>query len=155
MIFRTVSRDQMAREALREKRGALPRHSPPTTGSHPDAKTRDFALKPTVITATRLLLKTDMLGKTDYDILELRDADKLTAIKRKYWKQVRPFHLESSLGIHMGARVFRGAYVPKLGPNRQTDGVSGISAISPSINGSRSDIRAKEEWERTSTRFRT
>ena len=29
------------------------------------------------------LTETDMLGKTDYDILELRDADKLTATKRK------------------------------------------------------------------------
>jgi PAS domain S-box-containing protein len=97
------------------------------------------------------LTESDMLGKTDYDILELRDADKLTAIKRKVLETGEAVSLESSLINSRGEpEYFEGTYVPKLGPAGKTEGIIGYfrntterKRIEEAI------IRAKEEWERT------
>jgi PAS domain S-box-containing protein len=104
-----------------------------------------------VINPQLSLTETDMLGKTDYDILELRDADKLTAIKRKVLETGNPASLESSFRNSRGeTEFFEGAYVPKFGPTGQTEGLIGYfrntterKRIEEAI------IRAKEEWERT------
>ena len=94
---------------------------------------------------------TDMLGKTDYDILELRDADKLTAIKRKVMKTGDPISLEPSLRNSDGnLEFFEGSYVPRFGPDGQADGIIGYfrntterKKIDEAI------LKAKDEWERT------
>jgi PAS domain S-box-containing protein len=97
------------------------------------------------------LTETDMLGKTDYDILELRDADKLTAIKRKVLETGEAVSLESSLrNSHGELEFFEGTYVPRSGPNGQTDGVIGyFRNITEHKQIEEAIIRAKEEWERT------
>jgi PAS domain S-box-containing protein len=97
------------------------------------------------------LTETDMLGKTDYDILELRDADKLTAIKRKVLETGDSVSLESSLRNSRGElEYFEGAYVPRSGPNGQTDGVIGyFRNITKRRRIEEAILRAKEEWERT------
>jgi PAS domain S-box-containing protein len=97
------------------------------------------------------LTETDMLGKTDYDILELRDADKLTAIKRKVLETGETVSLESSLrNSHGEHEFFEGTYVPRSGPNGQTDGVIGyFRNITEHKQIEEAIIRAKEEWERT------
>jgi PAS domain S-box-containing protein len=97
------------------------------------------------------LTETDMLGKTDYDILELRDADKLTAIKRKVLETGESVSLESSLQNSRGEpEFFEGAYVPKRGPAGQTEGLIGyFRNITEHKRVEEAIIRAKEEWERT------
>jgi PAS domain S-box-containing protein len=97
------------------------------------------------------LTENDMLGKTDYDILELRDADKLTAIKRKVLESGKALSLESSLKNSRGEpEYFEGTYVPKLGPNGQLDGIIGyFRNTTEHKHFEEAIIRAKEEWERT------
>ena len=97
------------------------------------------------------LTETDMLGKTDYDVLEFRDADKLTAIKRKVLETGDSVSLESSLRNSRGEpEYFEGTYVPKLGPAGKTEGVIGyFRNITEHKRFEEAIIRAKEEWERT------
>jgi PAS domain S-box-containing protein len=137
------------REALRESEERF--HAIATqTPDHILMQDRDLRYQ-LVINPQLGLTETDMLGKTDYDILELRDADKLTAIKRKVLETGASVSVESSLRNSRGElEFFEGAYVPKRGPNGQTDGLIGYfrntterKRIEEAI------IRAKEEWERT------
>ena len=97
------------------------------------------------------LTETDMLGKTDYDVLEFRDADKLTAIKRKVLETGDSVSLESSLRNSRGEpEYFEGTYVPKLGPAGKTEGIIGyFRNITEHKRFEEAIIRAKEEWERT------
>jgi PAS domain S-box-containing protein len=97
------------------------------------------------------LTETDMLGKTDYDVLEFRDADKLKAIKRKVLETGNSVSLESSLRNSRGEpEYFEGTYVPKLGPAGKTEGIIGyFRNITEHKRFEEAIIRAKEEWERT------
>jgi PAS domain S-box-containing protein len=72
------------------------------------------------------LTEADMLGKTDYDFLDKKDAEKLTAIKRKVLETGEPYSLETSLLNSKGeTEFFDGVYVPKSGPDGKTDGLIG------------------------------
>jgi PAS domain S-box-containing protein len=97
------------------------------------------------------LTEIDMMGKTDYDILELRDADKLTAIKRKVLETGAAVSLESSLKNSRGElEYFEGAYVPKLGHQGKTDGLIGyFRNVTERKKIEEAILRAKDEWERT------
>jgi PAS domain S-box-containing protein len=137
------------REALRESEERF--HAiAANTPDHILMQDRDLRYQ-LVINPQLGLTETDMLGKTDYDILELRDADKLTAIKRKVLETGKAVSLESSLRNSRGElEFFEGTYVPKLGPAGQTDGVIGyFRNITEHKRIEEAIIRAKEEWERT------
>ena len=97
------------------------------------------------------LTEADMLGKTDYDFLELRDADKLTATKRKVLETGESVSLESSLRNSRGeTEFFEGAYVPKFGPTGQAEGIIGYFRNTTERKQFEEEIiRAKKEWERT------
>jgi PAS domain S-box-containing protein len=97
------------------------------------------------------LTETDMMGKTDYDILDLRDADKLMAIKQKVLETGAPISLESSILNSSGEpEFFDGAYVPKLGPAGQTEGIFGyFRNVTERKRTEAAILQAKDEWERT------
>ena len=137
------------REALRESEERF--HAIATqTPDHIFMQDRDLCYQ-LVINPQLGLTETDMMGKTDYDILEFRDADKLTAIKRKVLETGDSVSLESSLRNSRGEpEYFEGAYVPKRGPAGQTEGIIGyFRNITEHKRFEESIIRAKEEWERT------
>ena len=97
------------------------------------------------------LTETDMLGKTDYDILDIRDADKVTAIKRKVLETGNTASLESSLRNSRGEiEYFEGAYVPRVGTDGRTDGLIGYFRNTTERRKIEEAIlKAKDEWERT------
>lgn len=137
------------REALRESEERF--HAIATqTPDHIFMQDRDLCYQ-LVINPQLGLTEADMMGKTDYDILEFRDADKITAIKRKVLETGESVSLESSLRNSRGEpEFFEGAYVPKRGPTGQTEGLIGYCRnITEHKRVEESIIRAKEEWERT------
>ncbi len=137
------------REALRESEERL--HAiASNTPDHILMQDRDLRYQ-LVINPQLGLTQTDMLGKTDYDILELRDADKLTTIKRKVLETGNSVPLESSLrNPHGELEYFEGAYVPKLGPAGQVEGIIGyFRNVTEHKRTEAAILRAKEEWERT------
>jgi PAS domain S-box-containing protein len=137
------------REALRESEERL--HA--ITANTPDhilMQDRDLRYQ-LVINPQIGLTENDMMGKTDYDILELEDADKLTAIKRKVLETGAAVSLESSLKNSRGEfEYFEGAYVPKLGHKGQTDGLIGyFRNVTERKKIEVAILQAKDEWERT------
>jgi PAS domain S-box-containing protein len=137
------------REALRESEERL--HA--ITANTPDhilMQDRDLRYQ-LVINPQIGLTENNMLGKTDYDILEKEDADKLTAIKRKVLETGAAVSLESSLKNSRGElEYFEGAYVPKLGHQGKTDGVIGyFRNVTERKKIEDAILRAKDEWERT------
>jgi PAS domain S-box-containing protein len=113
-----------AAEALHvseEKFRAIASHTP----DHVLIQDRD--LRYTLVLNPQLgLTEAEMLGKTDCDILEAADAEKLTAIKRTVLETGKPFRLETSLiNCQGGTEYFDGNYVPKFNSSGQVDGVIG------------------------------
>jgi PAS domain S-box-containing protein len=112
------------REALRqseERFHAIATHTP----DHILMQDRDLRYQ-LVINPQLGLTETAMLGKTDYDILEREDAERLTAIKRNVIETGESVSMESSVeNLHGEPEYFEGAYVPKHGPAGQTEGIIG------------------------------
>ena len=72
------------------------------------------------------LTETDMLGKTDDDLLERGDAERLTTIKRHVLETGDAVSLESSiLNLKGEPEYFDGAFVPMLDPTGRTEGIIG------------------------------
>jgi PAS domain S-box-containing protein len=119
-----ISRRKQAEEALRENEErlrAITNHTP----DH--ILMQDLDLRYQLVINPQLgLTEADMLGKTDDEILEQDDAERLTAIKRTVLETGDPVPLESSLRNSKGeTEYFAGIYVPKFGLTGQIDGIIG------------------------------
>ena len=72
------------------------------------------------------LSEAEMIGKTDFDILEREDADKLTAIKMKVMSTGNPYPIQTSLrNTQGGIEFFDGTYIARYNSENQIDGVIG------------------------------
>jgi two-component system sensor histidine kinase EvgS len=81
----------------------------------------DFVVNPQIG-----LTESDMVGKTDHDILEKKEAEDLTVIKRKVLETGEPFHLEASLQNLKGEpEIFDGSYIPRFDSTGKVDGIIG------------------------------
>jgi PAS domain S-box-containing protein len=124
VYLRDIDDRKKAQEAMRESEERLhviTNHTP----DHILMQDRELRYQ-LVINPQLGLTEADMLGKTDHDILEKEDAERLTAIKRKVLETGDPVPVETSVRNLSGeTEFFEGVYVPKLGPTGQTDGLIG------------------------------
>jgi len=137
------------REALRkseERFLAIATHTP----DHILMQDRDLHYQ-LVINPQLGFAETDMLGKTDYDIFEQGDAEKLTMIKRQVMETGNSTTMETSLlNLRGEPEYFEGAYVPKRGSSGQTDGIIGyFRNVTERKRTEEAILRAKKEWELT------
>jgi PAS domain S-box-containing protein len=80
----------------------------------------------TVINPQLGLTEKEMVGKTDYEILEREDAEKLTKIKNKVIQTGEPEYVNSSVVDRKGGKqYFEGAYIPWRNANGRIDGLIG------------------------------
>jgi PAS domain S-box-containing protein len=78
-----------------------------------------------VINSQLGLTEADMIGKTDFDLLDAAEAEKLTQIKRGVLASGRPVHLELPLHCHGKTEYFDGSYVPVPSPGGRADRLVG------------------------------
>ncbi len=72
------------------------------------------------------LTEADMIGKTDWDILEKEDAENLTVIKRRVLETGEPFQLEVPVQNLKGeTEFFEGAYIPRFDASGKPSGLIG------------------------------
>lgn len=70
--------------------------------------------------------ESDVIGKTDYDLLRRDEAEHITAIKRRVLETGRPVQLEIPTTAPSGERYFfQGSLIPKFNPQGQVDGLIG------------------------------
>jgi len=88
---------------------------------------QDRNLRYTFVVNPQLGLKgKDMVGKTDYDILNQEDADRLTKLKRQVIESGNPVQVETPLVNNKGeTNYFSGSYVPKFNEQGNVDGLIG------------------------------
>jgi PAS domain S-box-containing protein len=88
---------------------------------------QDSSLRYTFVVNPQIgLTEKDMLGKTDFDILDKEDAEKLAQIKSRVISTGKPFHVETSLvGKEGKLEFFSGSYVPKFNREGHVDGLIG------------------------------
>lgn len=68
----------------------------------------------------------DMIGKTDFDLLEKNDAENLTKLKKKVIETGEPEHIEIPLVSKDGSfQFFDGTYIPKYNEQGKIDGLIG------------------------------
>jgi PAS domain S-box-containing protein len=137
------------REALRESEErfhAIATHTP----DHILMQDRDLRYQ-LVINPQLGFAETDMLGKTDYDIFDRGDAEKLAMIKRQVMETGNSITMETSLlNLRGEPEYFEGAYVPRRGPSGKTDGIIGyFRNVTESKRTQEAILRAKKEWELT------
>jgi PAS domain S-box-containing protein len=88
---------------------------------------QDIELKYIMVINPQLgLNQADMLGKTDNDFLEKKDAENQTAIKKNVLKTGKQYHVETSLINKKGeTEYFDGTYVPQLDADGKPIGLIG------------------------------
>ncbi|HUK93125.1 MAG TPA: PAS domain S-box protein, partial [Methanomicrobiales archaeon] len=142
---RDITERKRAEEALRASEERF--HAVATnTPDHILMQDRDLKYQ-LVINPQLGLTEEDMLGKTDYEILDREDAVKITAIKRTVLETGDAASLETSLRNPRGeTEFFSGMYVPKFGPAGEVDGIIGY--FRNTTESRRADQALRESEER-------
>jgi PAS domain S-box-containing protein len=119
-----ITQQKKAEDAMRESEERF-KAIASNTPDHLLIQDRDLRYK-LVINPQLGLTEEDMLGKTDYEILEPDDAEKLTALKRKVLETGKSVHVESSAIARDGrTEYFDGTYVPNYDADDNVVGIIG------------------------------
>jgi PAS domain S-box-containing protein len=124
LVFTDVTERMRMERALRE---ADERFRALVSSTPDHLLIQDCDLRYTLVVNPQMgLTEQDMLGKTDYDILSVKDADRLTTIKRHLLQTGIPVHIEVPLTSPRGEQFFfEGSYVPKSDATGKIDGLIG------------------------------
>ena len=123
-VIQDITESRRFLEALRQSE----EHFKAIVSSTPDhILVQDRELRYSFVVNPQLgLTEQDMLGKTDYDILTIEDADNPPAIKKQVLEIGTSVHLERSFISKEGKQVFfEGSFIPKFDARGQTDGLIG------------------------------
>lgn len=124
LVFRDITERKQAEIALIEREQQFKA----IADSTPDhILIQDANLRYTMVINPQIgLTEREMLEKTDFDILDKADAEKLTAIKKQVLVTGKSVDLETSLVNKDGSQeYFSGSYVPKFDHEGVADGVIG------------------------------
>jgi|WetSurMetagenome_2_1015567.scaffolds.fasta_scaffold60568_2 two-component system, NarL family, sensor histidine kinase UhpB len=113
---------------------------------------QDIDLRYTLVINPQLgLSEADMIGRKDHDFLEKKDADALTAIKRRVIKSGKRFRMVIPVNNLKGEReYFEGFYLPKFDVTGRIDGVMGYFRNITNQKNTEEKLRKFEEVLRNS-----
>jgi PAS domain S-box-containing protein len=124
LLARDVSESKQAEEILRKSEERF-RTISSNTPDH--ILVQDSQLRYTLVINPQMgLTQEDMIGRTDFDFLPKKDAERLTQIKTQVLESGKPFHIETHLTSIKGeTEFFDGTFTPKFDPQGQVDGLIG------------------------------
>ena len=108
---------------------------------------QDNDLKYTFVVNPQLgLTLSDMIGKTDYDLVEKEVAEEITILKQNVLRTGEPKRIETSFVTKSGeTEYFDGIYTPKFDNSGQINGLIGYFRNVTEIEKAESEVRDSEE----------
>jgi len=108
---------------------------------------QDNDLKYTFVVNPQLgLTLSDMIGKTDYDLVEKEVAEEITILKQNVLRTGEPIRVETSFVTKSGeTEYFDGIYTPKFDNSGQINGLIGYFRNVTEIEKAESEVRDSEE----------
>jgi len=108
---------------------------------------QDIDLKYTFVVNPQLgLTLSDMIGKTDCDLVEKEVAEEITILKQNVLKTGEPKRIETSMVTKSGeTEYFNGLYTPKFDNSGQINGLIGYFRNVTEIAKAESEVRESEE----------
>ena len=147
-IARDISERKFAEEKLFESR-ELFRAIASSTPDH--IIIQDCELRYVYVANPQLNMKVEeMIGKTDFDLLEYKEAEQLTTIKMQVMHSGIPVNLEAVLHPKTGnPEYFEGTYVPRIDNQGKTSGVIGYFRNVTERKRAKDNLKESEEKYRT------
>ncbi|MCX6232092.1 MAG: PAS domain S-box protein [Bacteroidetes bacterium] len=108
---------------------------------------QDTDLKYTFVINPQLgFTQSDMIGKTDYDLMNKEDAEKITIIKQNVINTAKPVFIETSFMSKSGElEYFRGTYTPKFDNSGKINGLFGYFRNITQLKQIESELSKSEE----------